>query len=178
MQIDVIGGTATPGVDFEIATPIVTIPHGGTHATAYVRLLPENGDAGTETALLRITSLSAFPLLDDTDATITIVQPQRHVVTGTVVFDDGVVPPTKPIDLEVWNADDSPEVLHVTLSPPDFGFRLVVPHGAQPEFGEMSSPLWLGVDKPFVPEVRADTSVNSSRNWPMASAATCVRRTA
>ncbi|KGQ18620.1 putative secreted protein [Lysobacter dokdonensis DS-58] len=79
----VIGGTATPGVDFVAGDPVAsgTVPWGYRNETfGLIQILPDTEIEGDETIIVRITAPGGYPIIKDTAVlTIRDDDPRPHI---------------------------------------------------------------------------------------------------
>ena len=133
-QVNVTGGTATSGEDFDGSlAQVLSISEGNRDAYAWFRILGDDAIEPDETLQVHLTAMSGTPLLV-TDAVATIVnEDPRPVVSGKLWIPADATPPTDPVSITLRGAngrDDEASSLSLQLYPPDFTYSAPVLYGA------------------------------------------------
>jgi hypothetical protein len=88
-----VGGTATNGDDYQTVETSVTLPAGAASATVTVTPLADLAAEGPETVVLTLSADPAYSIGTPGDATVTILDDQRPVVTVTSADDASEIGP-------------------------------------------------------------------------------------
>lgn len=119
--VEVSGGTATRDVDYTVDFS----------SGVRVTIKPDAQIEGDETILLRIVPQDGVTLAKG-EATLTIVDDDpRPVVSGRVVFPDGIAPPTTPVTFTFNDFDAPGHTMTLGAAPPGFTFEVRPFHGKQ-----------------------------------------------
>ncbi|WP_412468438.1 Calx-beta domain-containing protein [Pedobacter sp. KLB.chiD] len=113
-----IGGTATSGVDYTLASTTLTIPAGQTTATVSVPVIDDNIAEGTETVILTMTAATNNPSIraNTSPATVNIIDNDTSVATiapGTNGSENGPVNGTFVVSLS--NPTSQPTTITYTI---------------------------------------------------------------
>jgi hypothetical protein len=131
LQVQVTGGTATQGGDFDFpsATSVV-IPEGARSGDLSVRILPDAVAEPDETLQLHVIAPAGVTVAD-ADAVVTLVSVQRMPLAGRLWFPADMAAPTTPVLLHMENHDGPGTYGEIVTVPPDFAYSVAVPYGAQ-----------------------------------------------
>jgi hypothetical protein len=130
-RIDVAGGTATPGADYNLPSATATLGEGEQETWFWVELLGDDTVEPDETILLHISDSSGLPV-SDADAVITMRNDDPNIfIDGRVRFGPEVTAPTAPFDIAaVGVSGNAYESTAVRVSPPDFAYHIPFQPGA------------------------------------------------
>lgn len=126
LQLARVGGTATPGLDFEFQSPYpVDIEEGSTDAIVPIMVAGDDAEEGDETILLQLQSVTGAAVARGSAVVSIVDDDPRPVLSGHVRFPDGMVAPSSAFSIQVRGADgDTHATTSILVSPPEFRYAI------------------------------------------------------